>query len=63
MSDFVKAFLRGVRETPRGFFAPLIVLWRSFEAAAEPLPHPDTTPRTVSGASSRSGVGREPRAK
>lgn len=38
MSDFVKGFLIGVRETPRGFFAPLIVLWRLLKAAAEGAP-------------------------
>lgn len=38
MSDFIKGFLIGVRETPRGLVAPLIVLWRLLKAAVEAVP-------------------------
>ena len=27
MKDFFKGFIRGVRETPRGYFAPALVLF------------------------------------
>jgi len=30
MNDFVKGFIHGAKETPRGFFAPVILLWRLF---------------------------------
>lgn len=35
MSDFIRGFFIGMRETPRGFFAPAIVMWRLLKAAAE----------------------------
>lgn len=28
MRDFLDGFLKGARETPRGFFAPAIAIWR-----------------------------------
>ena len=28
MNDFVQGFIKGARETPRGFFAPAIAIWR-----------------------------------
>jgi len=28
MRDFVTGFLKGIRETPRGYFMPAIVLWQ-----------------------------------
>jgi hypothetical protein len=27
-SEFLQGFLQGVRETPRGYFAPAMILWR-----------------------------------
>ena len=30
MRDFWRGFIAGAKETPRGFFAPLIVIWRLF---------------------------------
>jgi len=30
MNDFVHGFIKGMKETPRGFFAPAILLWRLF---------------------------------
>jgi hypothetical protein len=38
MKDFIEGFLQGCRETPRGFFAPLIVVWQLLKAAAETVP-------------------------
>ncbi|WP_174999233.1 hypothetical protein [Rugamonas aquatica] len=35
MNDFVKGFIAGVKETPRGFFAPLIALWALLRSIAE----------------------------
>ena len=40
MNQFVKGFLKGCRETPRGYFAPLIVIWNLLKAAAEATPGP-----------------------
>lgn len=28
MNDFVKGFIKGAKETPKGFFAPAIAIWR-----------------------------------
>lgn len=28
MSEFLKGFVQGARETPRGYFAPIIAVWR-----------------------------------
>lgn len=28
MNDFVKGFIKGAKETPRGFFAPAVAIWR-----------------------------------
>lgn len=28
MNDFIQGFLKGARETPRIFFAPVIAIWR-----------------------------------
>ena len=30
MRDFIQGFMKGVRETPRGFFAPAVMLCRLF---------------------------------
>ena len=35
MREFVRGFMSGVRRTPRGYFAPAIVMWRLLIAAAE----------------------------
>ena len=36
MDEFIRGFIEDVRETPRGFFAPLIVLWRLLKAESFP---------------------------
>ena len=28
MNDFVQGFMKGAKETPLGFFAPAIAIWR-----------------------------------
>jgi len=42
MHDFMQGFIKGMRETPRGFFAPAVMLWRlfirSYEAAIQRKP-------------------------
>lgn len=35
MNDFLKGFIKGAKETPRGYFAPLIALWRLLVVATE----------------------------
>jgi hypothetical protein len=42
MNDFIQGFIKGAKETPRGFFAPAVLLWqlfiRSYEAAIQRKP-------------------------
>ncbi len=28
MNDFLQGFIKGAKETPKGFFAPAIAIWR-----------------------------------
>lgn len=44
-NDFIDGFVIGLRETPRGFFAPLLALWRLLIAAAEDVPGHRRGPR------------------
>ena len=37
MSEFVRGFIQGVRETPKGFFAPAVAIWRVLLATTESL--------------------------
>lgn len=37
MSELIKGFVKGAKETPRGFFAPLIAIWRLFVGVTESL--------------------------
>lgn len=37
LNDFVKGFIKGAKETPRGFFAPAIAIWRLLVGVAESL--------------------------
>ena len=34
MKEFMQGFMSGARRTPRGYFAPAIVIWRLLKAAA-----------------------------
>lgn len=37
MNEFVQGFVKGAKETPRGFFAPAIALWRLLVGVSESL--------------------------
>lgn len=37
MSEFVRGFIQGVRETPKGFFAPAVAIWRVLITTTESL--------------------------
>lgn len=37
MTDFVRGFIKGAKETPRGFFAPAIAIWRLFVGVTDSL--------------------------
>jgi hypothetical protein len=37
MDDFIKGFIKGAKETPRGFFSPLIAVWRLLISTTESL--------------------------
>lgn len=37
MNDFVQGFIKGAKETPRGFFAPAIAIWRLLVGVTDSL--------------------------
>jgi hypothetical protein len=37
MREFVQGFIKGARETPMGFFAPAIALWRLLVEVSDSL--------------------------
>lgn len=37
MNEFVQGFIKGAKETPKGFFAPAIALWRLLVGVSESL--------------------------
>lgn len=37
MSEFLKGFIEGAKETPRGFFAPAVAIWRLLVGVSESL--------------------------
>lgn len=37
MNDFLQGFVKGAKETPRGFFAPAIAIWRLLVGVTESL--------------------------
>lgn len=41
MNEFVQGFIKGAKETPKGFFAPAIALWRLLVAVSESLTNKD----------------------
>jgi hypothetical protein len=45
MNEFFAGFIKGAKETPRAYFAPIIALWRLFASTAESLLTPDTRDR------------------
>jgi hypothetical protein len=36
-NDFVQGFIKGAKETPRGFFAPAVAIWRILLNTTESL--------------------------
>ena len=37
MSEFLQGFIKGAKETPKGFFAPAIALWRLLVGVSDSL--------------------------
>lgn len=37
MNDFVKGFIKGAKETPKGFFAPAVAIWRLLVGVTDSL--------------------------
>lgn len=37
MNDFIQGFIKGAKETPKGYFAPAIALWRLLVGVTESL--------------------------
>lgn len=37
MSDFIQGFIKGAKETPRGFFAPAVAVWRLLVGVTDSL--------------------------
>lgn len=37
MNEFIQGFVKGAKETPKGFFAPAIALWRLLVGVSESL--------------------------
>ena len=37
MKDFIEGFMKGAKETPRGFFAPAVALWYLLIGTTESL--------------------------
>jgi hypothetical protein len=44
MNDFLQGFIKGAKETPRGYFAPLVAVWRLLLTVTESLVHPSHPP-------------------
>ncbi|WP_435626387.1 hypothetical protein [Candidatus Ferrigenium straubiae] len=40
MNEFIRGFIKGAKETPRGFFAPVIAIWRLLLDTTESLVEP-----------------------
>lgn len=37
MNEFMQGFIKGAKETPKGFFAPAIAIWRLLVGVSESL--------------------------
>lgn len=37
MNEFVQGFIKGAKETPKGYFAPAIAIWRLLVEVTESL--------------------------
>jgi len=36
-NPFIEGFIQGVKETPKGYFAPIVALWRTLVETTEDL--------------------------
>lgn len=45
MNHFVNGFIKGAKETPRGFFAPAIAIWRMLVETSDSLTKNETGER------------------
>jgi hypothetical protein len=45
MNDFVNGFIKGAKETPRGFFAPAIAIWRMLVETSDSLTKTENSER------------------
>ncbi|MFA7238847.1 MAG: hypothetical protein WC091_01950 [Sulfuricellaceae bacterium] len=37
MNEFMQGFIKGAKETPKGFFAPAVAIWRLLAGVTESL--------------------------
>jgi len=37
MNEFIQGFIKGAKETPRAYFAPLVAIWRLLKTVTESL--------------------------
>lgn len=37
MNEFIQGFIHGAKETPKGFFAPAVAIWRLLVGVTESL--------------------------
>lgn len=44
MNSFLKGFIKGAKETPKGFFAPAIAIWRLLVGTTESLTNKKAKP-------------------
>ena len=42
MNDFLQGFVKGAKETPKGYFAPAIAFWRLLVGVSESLTKENT---------------------
>lgn len=40
MAEFMKGFIKGAKETPKGYFAPAIAIWRLLKGVSDSLTLP-----------------------
>jgi len=44
MNEFILGFIKGARETPRGYFAPAVAVWRVLLKVTDSLLHTKGAP-------------------
>lgn len=40
MTEFIKGFIKGAKETPKGYFTPAIAIWRLLRGVSDSLTLP-----------------------